>query len=140
MLDQFPVRLSLRIDWSEMDLFGHVNNVAFFKYLQASRVNYWETIGLSAYFNQTHIGPILASSTCNFKKALHYPGNITVLVKVEFMKNTSFGLSHIILNDKNEIAAEGNDVIVMYDFNLSEKVAIPTWLRDKMETLEGKKF
>ena len=39
----WPVRLHLRIDWSEMDVFGHVNNVMFMKYVQAARVHYWET-------------------------------------------------------------------------------------------------
>lgn len=39
-MDNYNTSLELRIDWSEMDLFGHVNNVAFFKYVQASRVNY----------------------------------------------------------------------------------------------------
>lgn len=140
MLSGFSVQLPLRIDWSEMDLFGHVNNVAFFKYIQASRVHYWESIGLSAYFNQTHIGPILASSQCQFKKPLHYPGQITVLARVDFIKNSSFGLSHCIVNEQGETAAEGNDVIVMYDFNQNKKISVPDWLRQKIETLEGKKF
>lgn len=45
--DTFSTELQLRIDWSELDYFQHVNNVAFFKYIQASRVNYWDIIGLS---------------------------------------------------------------------------------------------
>lgn len=140
MQAEFSVKLELRIDWSEMDLFGHVNNVAFFKYLQAARVHYWETIGLSAYFNQTQIGPILANSQCQFKKPLYYPGQITVWSRVDYMKNSSFGITHHVLNEKNELAAQGQDVIVIYDFNQNEKTTIPTWLREKIETLEGKKF
>jgi acyl-CoA thioester hydrolase len=31
---QFPVKLQLRLDWSELDYFGHVNNVSFFKYIR----------------------------------------------------------------------------------------------------------
>ncbi len=27
-----PIILTLRIDWSEMDLFGHINNVMYAKY------------------------------------------------------------------------------------------------------------
>lgn len=34
--------LNLRIDWSELDLFGHVNNVMYAKYMQASRVHFME--------------------------------------------------------------------------------------------------
>ncbi len=30
----------IRIDWSELDLFGHVNNVTFFKYIKQLVCNY----------------------------------------------------------------------------------------------------
>ena len=62
----FPVKLELRIDWSELDYFGHVNNVSFFKYIQAARVNYWDQIGLTKSHLETHIGPMLASCKCDF--------------------------------------------------------------------------
>lgn len=68
----FPLKLELRIDWSELDYFGHVNNVSFFKYIQASRVNYWDHIGLTQYHLESNIGPILASSKCDFKEALSW--------------------------------------------------------------------
>lgn len=58
----FPVKLPLRIDWSELDLFGHVNNVAYFKYIQASRVNYWELSGLAASFTGSRLGTVLLST------------------------------------------------------------------------------
>lgn len=55
----YPVKLELRIDWSELDLFGHVNNVAFLKYVQASRINYWETIGVTKLFDEKKMAPCL---------------------------------------------------------------------------------
>jgi hypothetical protein len=45
-MNESKVKLELRIDWSEIDLFGHVNNLAILKYIQAARVNYLEKIGL----------------------------------------------------------------------------------------------
>ncbi len=45
-MELFPLKLRLRIDWSEIDLFGHVNNVATLKYVQAARVNCLEALGL----------------------------------------------------------------------------------------------
>lgn len=130
----FPVKLHLRLDWSEMDTFGHINNVQFFKYIQASRVNYWEHIGLMNRYFMEKIGPILVSTSCQFKQPLFYPGNITVEARVEFIKTTSIGLHHCILNDKNELSAEAHDVIVLYDFAQNEKVAIPKELREAMES------
>ena len=136
----FPVKLPLRLDWSEMDLFGHVNNVAYFKYIQAARVNYWEISGLGSMLNTDKVGPILLSTSCQFIKPLFFPGNIVVASGIEFIKNTSFGIHHRILNDKNELAAEAKDVIVTFDFHKNEKVPVPDHIRSAMERIEGRKF
>lgn len=139
-MKDFPLELQLRIDWSELDLFGHVNNVSFMKYVQASRVNYWDAIGLSRMFQETRTGAILASTACQFRRPLFFPGTITVQVRCDFIKNTSFGLHHQILNEKGEIAAQAQDVMVMYDFSRDEKVAFPEPLRQEIEKLEGRRF
>ena len=139
-MSDYSVKLELRIDWSELDIFGHVNNVMFFKYIQASRVNYWETSGILRQYEGTKIGPMLASATCQFRKPLFYPGNIFVYARMEFIKNTSFGLHHQIINHNKEIVAEAHDVMVMYDFNKNEKVLFPAVLRGAVEKLEKRKF
>ena len=136
----FPVQLPLRIDWSEMDLFGHVNNVSFFKYIQASRVNYWEKIGLTKMHSETNIGPMLASTSCRFKKPLFYPGNIVIQARVDYIRNSSFCIQHRILDEKGEVAAEAEDIVVMFDFNKNEKVSFPSELRVVAEALENRKL
>lgn len=135
-MHHFPVKLRLRLDWSEMDLFGHINNVSYFKFIQASRVNYWEVTGMAASFSETKVGPILLSTGCQFLKPLHYPGNITVEVRLEFMKTTSFGLHHRIIADNGELAAEAHDVIVNYDFNKNEKTPISEEFRAAAQRIE----
>jgi acyl-CoA thioester hydrolase len=139
-MHNFPIKLSLRLDWSEMDLFGHINNVAYFKYIQASRVNYWEVTGVAASFAETKIGPILLSTSCQFIRPLHYPGNMVVEARIEFMKNTSFGIHHRILNEAGVICAEAHDVIVTYDFNTNEKTALQPAFRAAVERIEGITF
>lgn len=132
----FPVELQLRIDWSELDYFGHVNNVSYFKYIQAARVNYWDRIGLTQSHLQTGIGPMLVSCKCDFKQALFYPGRLSIRTKLEYIKNTSFSFSHRILNGNGEIAAEAQDVMVMFDFKRNEKVAFPDKLKEAIAQLE----
>lgn len=135
-----PSQLKLRLDWSEMDLFGHINNVSYFKYIQASRVNYWEAIGLTQLHSNMSIGPILASTSCDFKKPLEYPGEILIEASIEFMKNSSFGIIHRIFDQQNELAAVAKDIIVTYDFQNNTSVPIPKEIRDAVERLEGKQF
>jgi acyl-CoA thioester hydrolase len=140
MNEQYPLELKLRIDWSEMDLFGHVNNVSYFKYIQAARVNYWENIGLTQLHTQQNIGAMLASTACQFKQPLFYPGNVILRSSVQFIKTTSFGIQHQLLNDKHELCGEAQDVIVVFDFTAHTKVAIPADIRKRIEELEGKSF
>jgi acyl-CoA thioester hydrolase len=137
-MEGYNTELNLRIDWSEMDLFGHVNNVSFFKYIQASRVNYWEQIGLNKLHKESNQGPMLASASCQFKKPLFFPGNISIVSKIGFIKTSSFSIQHLILNEKGEIAAEAEDVVVFFDFNKHEKLALTKALLQKIESIEKK--
>jgi acyl-CoA thioester hydrolase len=136
----YPVELILRIDWSEMDLFGHVNNVSFFKYIQASRVNYWEKIGLTRMHEELKQGPMLASSACRFKKPLHYPGTISVQARIAYIRNTSFCIQHRIIDEQGDVAAEAEDIIVMFDYNTNDKIPFPAELRAVAENIEKRKL
>lgn len=134
------MELKLRIDWSEMDLFGHVNNVSYFKYVQAARVNYWEQIGLTRIHAVQNIGVMLASSACQFKQPLFYPGNVIIRSRMAFMKTTSFGFSHQLCNDKGELCGEAQDVMVLFDFTSHTKVALPDDIRKEVERLEQREY
>ena len=116
-------------------MYGHINNVMFFKFIQASRIGFWQKAGLESGYYKDKIGPILVSTGCQFKKPLFFPDNITVEVRLEFIKTTSIGLHHRILNGKNELSAEAHDVIVLFDFATNEKVHIPKDLREAMEKI-----
>jgi acyl-CoA thioester hydrolase len=127
--------LTLRIDWSELDLFGHVNNVVFYQYLQSARVRFWEQIGLYEMFEKERIAPLLASAKVDFKAPLYYPGNASIHYKPAFVKNTSFGLMYSVFNDKNETVALGEDAMVLYDFKENKKLVIPDHLRENIHKL-----
>jgi acyl-CoA thioester hydrolase len=114
MDNTFNTKIVLKIDWADLDLFGHVNNVAFFKYVQAARVNYCEQIGLTSLLDTTKLSFMVVSSQCQFKNPLHYPGEITVSCKVEWIKNTSFQLLYLLHNANNVLVAEACDVLVVY--------------------------
>lgn len=122
--------LELRIDWADLDLFGHVNNVAFFRWLQASRVGMWEALGIDVTQQDPRgTGPILAATQCTFLQPLFYPGSVTIAAEVSFVKTTSFGIVHRIRNAAGALAAEGEDRVVMYHFGQGEKAEIPEALR-----------
>jgi acyl-CoA thioester hydrolase len=129
----FPINLELRIDWSEVDLFGHVNNLAILKYAQAARVVLLEKIGLMQMQKEEKIGPILASLTSQFRKPLFYPGKVEVLSRVDWIKISSFCIHHQIQNQEQEVAAEVQDIIVFYDFIKNTKMNLPERIREELD-------
>ncbi len=132
-LSNYKLSIDLRIDWSDLDMYKHVNNLSFIRFMQTGRAQFWEATELTKIFEETNKGPMVVSTHCDFKKSLYYPGTAIVKTKLAFIKNSSFGLDHLILNDNMEICAEGRDVAVFFDFNKNETYKIPQELRDLME-------
>ena len=125
-------KITLRIDWSELDIFGHVNNVAFNKYAQAARLNYVDMIGLMEFHKTQNIGFMVAETNCQFKKELLFPGNIHIQTRIDFVKNTSFAFQHTMTNDLGELVAIARDVLVVFDFNEKGKCLIPEEIKEKI--------
>jgi acyl-CoA thioester hydrolase len=135
-MNEFQTTLELRIDWSEVDIFRHVNNVAFFKYIQAARVRYNDLVGVSEGFLETGIAFMVAESSCTFKKPLNFPGYVNIATRCEWIKNTSFGLHHSLMDVNDEVVAEGRDVIVYYDFNLNTKLPLTDYILHRLNMIK----
>lgn len=130
--ETYKLKLELRIDWSDLDMYKHVNNISFMRYMQSGRLNFWEASGIYEMYENTNMGTMLVSTHCDFKKSLYYPGKAIVKTRIDFIKNSSFGLKHLILNDTNEVCAEGKDVVVCYDFEKDKTFRIPEDLRTQL--------
>lgn len=131
----YKLSLEIRIDWSDLDIYEHVNNVSYMRFLQSGRVNFWEASGVHEFYRNTNQGTMLVSTKCDFKRSLFYPGKAIIKTKLDYIGNTSFGLKHIILNENGELCAEGKDVIVCFDFDKNETFPVPDWLREKFSKL-----
>lgn len=127
------MKLELRLDWSEQDTFLHINNVAYFKYTQAARLKMLEKVGLVTMHQTENIGPTLGHTQCKFIKPLFYPDQIVVHSYVKEIKTTSFVIHHIIVNSKNQIAAQAEDVIVVYDYSNEIKRPIPSKIKANLK-------
>ncbi len=123
--------LPLRIDWSETDQLGHVNNVAIVKYCQAARVEYLAHVGLPV-FPGMQTGPIEAATTVQFRSQLHYPGHIVVYTRVLGAKTTSLILEHRIVDAAGRVAVRAEEVIVHFDFVNQTKIPLTDAIRQAM--------
>ncbi|MCG9968711.1 acyl-CoA thioesterase [Pelotomaculum terephthalicicum JT] len=136
-MNGYAHKLERRIDWFEVDFRGHVNNVSFIYYIQEARVELLHIIGLMQSQAKEKEGPVLASITCQYYRPLFYPGKIYVYSKVSEIKNTSFVIKHAIYNERNQMAAEAQDILVYYDFVKETKLTITDEPRKKLEKISS---
>jgi acyl-CoA thioester hydrolase len=127
-----PLIVSYDIDWVSLDLFGHVNNMAFFFYVQKARVTLCEGIGLTSLNEAGKLGFIVASSQCNFLKPLFYPGIVSVHGHIKTIGRSSFTLNYKLFNQTHELCATAEDVLVLYNYQQRLKVSIDESLNARM--------
>ncbi len=134
---RFPVTLVLPIVWGDMDALGHVNNILYFKQFESARMEYFRRSGLMERFERTRIGPILASTTCQFRHPVRYPDSVTIHAGIAELRTTSFTMYYrTFCGGGARLAAEGSAVIVIYDYVKGEKSPIPAEVRDAIDALE----
>ncbi len=135
----FPVVVTQAVLWGEMDSFQHVNNVAYFRYFENGRLEYIRRVGWFDIQTATGIGPILASTQARFRRALIYPDTIHIGTRLLDMKDDRITIEHKIVSDAlDDVATDGQGVIVSFHYETGKKVALPAELRERIEKLEGR--
>lgn len=134
---EHPVTLDIPIAWGEMDSLQHVNNIIYFRYFESARFAYFERLGMREWMERG-IGPILASTSCNFRAPLTFPDTIAVAARTTAIREHSFVMQYRIWSPKlARIAAEGEGVLVTYDYRAGRKVEVPAELRRRITELEA---
>lgn len=138
LLAGYPVILEIPVAWGEMDAFQHVNNTVYLRYAESARIAYLDAAGLGAAMTPTGVGPILASISCRFKFPLTFPDTALVGTRVGEIGADRFHMSFRIVSVRHgRVAAEGDSVIVTYDYSAGGKVPLPASVREAIERLEA---
>jgi acyl-CoA thioester hydrolase len=137
LLKIYPVVIELPVAWGEMDALRHVNNIVYFRYFESARMAYFTRLDIWDYMNETGIGPILASTSCKFKLPLTYPDTISVGTKISEIEADRFVMKYVVFSHAHaKVAAEGEGLIVSYDYRALRKTALPGEIKKRIEVLE----
>lgn len=138
LLKTFPVIIETPIAWGEMDSLQHVNNIIYFRYFESARMAYFNKLNLWDYLKATGIGPILASTQCKFRIPLTYPDTVFVGARVMKMEEDRYLMEYSVASQQHgKIAAEGEGLIVSYNYRELKKVALPDEIKARIQRLES---
>ena len=137
LLAGFPLITDLPVLWGDLDAFDHVNNVAYLRWCETSRVEYLRRIGLFPELPPRGLGPIIASVTCHYRRPLGYPDTVAVGTRVGSIGNSSFQMKHrIVSRARSEIVAEAESTMVTLDYSAGKPVRLPEAVREAIARLE----
>jgi acyl-CoA thioester hydrolase len=134
----FPVIVEQVVVWGDMDAYRHVNNVVYFRYFENARLEYCRRLDWMHFEHETGIGPILASTSARFRKALTYPDTIRIAARAIALGPDRFTLEHVIVSERHgNVVTEGQGVIVSYHHGEHKKVPLPDEIRRRIVALEA---
>jgi acyl-CoA thioester hydrolase len=138
LLAGYPIVVRIPVQWGELDAYGHVSNVVFFRYFESARVLYLERCGFIESYDRHKIGVILHSTSCRFRRPLFYPDTALVGARAADLAHDRFTMAYEIVSvASGDPAAEGEATVVSYDYNTRQVVPIPQDVRAAIEGLES---
>ena len=133
-LEGFHVVVPVPVAWGDMDAFGHVNNTVYLRWFETARIAYFERVG----FGGGPVGPILARTSCRFRMPLAYPDTILAAARVSDVQDDRFRMVYrVVRQDGRALAADGDGLIVAYNYEAGAKSQLPAVVRAAISTLDG---
>lgn len=122
--DSFTFSHSMKIRFSEADMFGHMNNTAPFTYFEVGRIEFFKSIGLMRRWlssNGERI-PVVADLQCDFLNQAYFDDTLTIYVKVNRIGTSSVDLHYLGTNQNGENIFVGRGTIVQISKNTGKSV------------------
>jgi acyl-CoA thioester hydrolase len=121
----------MRVSYRDVDVMGHVNNAAYFTYLETARCHYYMAFrGLS---DPAKLDIIVAAQSCQYIRGLVYDEEFDVHVWPTKIGTSSFTLGYALRTPEGEVVAKAETVIVMFDYHKNAKKPIDPALRARLE-------
>jgi acyl-CoA thioester hydrolase len=116
--------------WSDMDAYGHVNNVVFLGYFEMARVDlFFERASLEERTGLRR-GTVVAEHSIQYKLPVVYSADpLQVQIWVSDVRAAAF-TCHYEVYDHDRLAVTGSTLLVPYDFSISRPRRITAEERD----------
>ena len=124
-VERIPIR------WGDMDAMGHVNNTVYFRYMEQARIGWFDAlVPQEEAWKSTAI--VIANASCNFKRAINYPGTVEVQVYAGAPGGSSVP-TYYELKIGGELYADGAATVVFIDMARQTPVRIPQTIRELLQ-------
>jgi len=105
--------------WSDMDAYGHVNNVVFLGYFEMARVDLFFERATLEERSGLRRGTVVAEHQIRYKRPVVYSAQpLEVQIWVSGVRAAAFSC-HYEVFDHGQLAVTGSTLLVPYDFSIA---------------------
>ncbi|AXY61861.1 thioesterase family protein [Acinetobacter chinensis] len=134
-LSEYPVVYEQKVAWGDMDAFGHVNNVMYYRYIESARIAYFDELNIF----QENVNTVVASSQCRYLQPVFYPDTLKIGTRIEEMRNSAVRMVYVLWSEAQQaVVATGDAVVVCVDRENGRKTAIPENIRHNVTEMESR--
>ncbi len=124
------------VPFSDVDMMQHVNNVAYIRWCEAIRAEYFAQV-MNAPINGER-GMIQANIQFTYERELHYRETVAIGIKVARVGTKSWDFAYEIWSESASTrAAYGTTTVVAYDFVNRTTIVVPLQWRDAIAQFEA---
>lgn len=127
--------VSIPIRYADIDAQRHLNNVAYFTFMEHGRVAYLRDVGLWQEGDFDAIGMIVAEASCTYVAPAFLGETVTVWTRVSHLGTMSFHVEYRLETERGEIAT-GRSIQVCYDYAGQRSMPIPEHWREAITAYE----
>ncbi len=124
-----------KIRFSDTDMIGHVNNVAFAALIESGRVAFTHSGVVTGM--PSHLLIVMARIEIDYRAELHWPADIDVGSRLMRIGNSSFAIGNGVFHGAL-CAATSVTTLVVIDRLTRKSTPIPAAARAELESYEGK--
>ncbi|WP_076414156.1 thioesterase family protein [Shewanella sp. UCD-KL12] len=144
MLDKFiaqhPANTEISVAWGEMDALQHINNVAYFRYFETARIDFFNQINLLADLQTSKVGPVLSDNHARYKRPVTFPDTLLVGVKISDIQADRFMMHYTVFSKAQQaITTLGHSQVVMFNFQTGKKAELTPELLSALRAHEEAK-
>lgn len=140
-LSRFRYARPFEVRFSDIDVYGHVNNVIYFRYFEQARIDYFQHLGLLDLFfdEQSSSMIVTADLYCQYVSPVTMRENIVTYVRTAEIGTSSIELHYAVVTDAPDkrLVAAGRGRLVHVDRKTGKSAPLPESIREALRNFEG---
>jgi acyl-CoA thioester hydrolase len=138
LLKNYPVVWTETLQWGDMDMFNHINNVHYFRYFENARMAYLKKLDILGRLKSASLTIVVRDQGCRYKAPLKFPDTISVGISAVSIEPDRLTFKYDIISQHSElITATGTSTMVVINSSTGRKSNMPDDVAEEIGRLES---